>query len=327
MLALQNNRLTCSNDVLCNTLSCLESASSSSHQRSVRSTQICPLPSTYVESKHPHQIPLPRLTLAPLRIQPQSLDLLCFPEMAFSGYVFENAAAITPYLEHPRTGTTSVFCSDLAKKLKCYVLAGFPEILSPTEDRKINQVGANSAAFYGPDGEWVGGYRKTHLYETDLTWAKPGVGCSIFLSFLFSITSQGTGFATFTLPSPLQTITLGICMDLNPQIPEWTRAHGPYEIADHCISTKSNILILLNAWLDSQKEPEETHDWSTLNYWALRTRPLWSNGSDSDSSSSEEEQDTSTSDPPINETLVVVCNRTGHENGQPNSVFIAIHRY
>lgn len=99
--------------------------------------------------------------------------------MAFSGYVFENAAAITPYLEHPRTGITSQFCSDLAKRLQCYVVAGFPEKLSLTEDRTINQVGANAAAFYGPEGEWVGGYRKTHLYETDLTWAKPGVGCSL----------------------------------------------------------------------------------------------------------------------------------------------------
>ena len=47
--------LTCSNYALRNTLSCLESASSSSHQKSVRSIQISPLPSTYVESKNPHQ--------------------------------------------------------------------------------------------------------------------------------------------------------------------------------------------------------------------------------------------------------------------------------
>lgn len=106
--------------------------------------------------------------------------------MAFSGYVFENASAITPYLEHPRTGTTSQFCSDLAKRLQCYVLAGFPEKLSPTEDRKTDQVGANSAAFYGPDGEWVGGYRKTNLYKTDLTWAKPGARWCSFLPLLLS---------------------------------------------------------------------------------------------------------------------------------------------
>jgi len=94
-----------------------------------------------------------------------------------AGYVFENATAITPHLEHPRTGITSQFCSELAKKLQCYVVAGFPEKLSLEEEtsRDEKQVGANSAVFYGPDGEWVGGYRKTHLYETDLTWAKPGM--------------------------------------------------------------------------------------------------------------------------------------------------------
>ena len=124
-----------------------------------------------------------KLILAHHRIQPNSLDLLCFPEMAFTGYVFENASAIAPYLERPRTGPTSIFCSNLAKKLKCYVVAGFPEKLSPTEDRMINQVGANSAVLYGPDGEWVGGYRKSHLYETDLTWAKPGVGDTLYLFF------------------------------------------------------------------------------------------------------------------------------------------------
>ena len=92
----------------------------------------------------------------------------------FLGYVFENAIAITPHLEHPRTGATSQFCSELAKKLQCYVVAGFPEKLSP-EEKTDRQVGANSSVLYGPDGEWVGGYRKTHLYETDLTWAKPGM--------------------------------------------------------------------------------------------------------------------------------------------------------
>ena len=108
-------------------------------------------------------------------------------------------------------------------------------------------------------------------------------------------------------------------MDLNPQTPEWSCSHGPYEIADHCISTRSNVLILLAAWLDSGKELEETHDWSTLNYWAKRTRPLWSNGNgdnDNDSDSSGEEQHASIPDSPSNETLVIICNRTGQENGQ-----------
>lgn len=104
--------------------------------------------------------------------------------------MFENANAIFPYLEHPKTGATSQFCSELAEKLGCYVIAGYPEKLSDdelaefenttaerrrTEDgTEIRQVGANSAALCGPDGSWIGGYRKTHLYKTDITWAKPG---------------------------------------------------------------------------------------------------------------------------------------------------------
>lgn len=104
------------------------------------------------------------------------------------GYVFKNAADIRPYLEQPRTGITSRFSSEIAKKLQCYVFAGYPEALSTEELESISktpkssgetvdsieQVGANSAVLHGPNGEWIGGYRKTHLFETDKTWAKPG---------------------------------------------------------------------------------------------------------------------------------------------------------
>lgn len=117
----------------------------------------------------------------------------------FIGYVFENAAAISPHLERPRTGATSLFCAELAQKLECYVIAGYPENLASNELRldeleivdgsaqdnaegsafsEVRQVvGANSAIMYGPDGQWVGGYRKTNLYETDKPWAKAG-GCN-----------------------------------------------------------------------------------------------------------------------------------------------------
>jgi len=107
--------------------------------------------------------------------------------MNSEGYVFKNAASIRPYLEQPRTGVTSRFCAEIAKKLKCYVFAGYPEALSSDEldtttyERKrrstagsAEKVGANSAVLYGLDGEFIGNYRKTHLFETDKTWAKPG---------------------------------------------------------------------------------------------------------------------------------------------------------
>ncbi|KAF5380705.1 hypothetical protein D9757_007013 [Collybiopsis confluens] len=102
-----------------------------------------------------------------------------------SGYNFENAQAISPYLEMPRTGSTSKFCSETAKHLKCFVLAGYPEQLAGdteetnTRDRIETQthahiIGANSAALYSPEGEQVGHYRKTNLFVTDKTWAKSG---------------------------------------------------------------------------------------------------------------------------------------------------------
>jgi len=249
-----------------------------------------------------------------------------------SGYVFENAAAILPYLEHPRTGVTSHFCSEIAKKLQCYVFAGYPEALKSGEpdtkgvsDNKLNGdrfegVGANSAVLYGPgpEGEWIGGYRKTNLFETDKTWAKAGklhillrVGSSLTEpSFFWNV--KGTGFAVFNLPPPLRTVCLGICMDLNPQIRDWQRQEGPYELVSHCLSNKVNLLVLLNAWLDSKEEPDEAHDWHTLNYWAGRLEPLWTD----ENSEVAAAEPSSTSKDSGRETVVVVCNRNGEENGQ-----------
>jgi len=247
-------------------------------------------------------------------IQPRSLDLLCFPEMAFTGYVFDNATEISPYLEQPRTGPTSLFCSEIARTLECYVFAGYPEVLSSGEpsnsktttesmntscdSNRAEEVGANSAVVYDPKGEWVGGYRKTHLFETDKTWAK-----------------AGTGFATFILPPPLRTVCLGICMDLNPQIEDWTSLRSPYEIAGHCLSNKANVLVLLNAWLDSTEDQKKAHDLSTLNYWSARLRPLWAN-EDVNEKSDDTLSPSNNSEHGRQKTIVVICNRSGKENGK-----------
>ncbi|KAI0769951.1 carbon-nitrogen hydrolase [Fomes fomentarius] len=269
------------------------------------------------------------------RLQPNTVDLVCLPEMIFTGYVFPDATSISPFLEERCVGPTSRFCSSLAARLHCYVVAGYPERLSPaelehaeithgdgsgsnkeSEDKEDKKVGANAAALYGPDGVFVGDYRKTNLYETDMSWAR-----------------AGTGFTTFHLPPPLNTVSLAICMDLNSQPP----AFWDYELAEYCIAQKTNLLILLNAWLDSKADPEADTDWQTINYWAMRLRPLWdrvahedadddSSKSDSDSDSdSDIEHGTNDSnsgfDPtpggrkPGDELVVVVCNRCGEENG------------
>lgn len=136
----------------------------------------------------------------------------------------------------------------------------------------------------------------------------------------------GTGFVTFHLPPPLMTLSLGICMDLNVQPPaEWVGLDtGPYEIAEYCVAQRTRVLVLLNAWLDSKEAPEEEKDWRTINYWALRMRPLWakvvaegwpdSEDEDRHSDGSDgagEEQGRQDGE----ELLVVICNRTGTENG------------
>ena len=120
----------------------------------------------------------------------------------------------------------------------------------------------------------------------------------------------GTGFTTFHLPPPLNTVSLGICMDLNVQPPAtWDFALGPYEVAEYCIAQKTNLLVLLNAWLDSKQYPEHSHDLSTIGFWSKRLRPLWTddNISPSDEASDSDRDRT---------TLVAICNRGGTEKGK-----------
>jgi protein N-terminal amidase len=70
-------------------------------------------------------------------------------------------------------------------------------------------------------------------------------------------------------------------------------------VADYCLTQNTVLLVLLNAWLDSEEEPDGDYDMHTMDYWAERLRPLWLKSS-----------------PASQETLVVVCNRGGDENGK-----------
>lgn len=98
-------------------------------------------------------------------------------------------------------------------------------------------------------------------------------------------------------------------MDLNPFPPaDWTLEDGPYEVADYCQFQNTDLLVLLNAWLDPDPGvDEEGPSWSTLQYWVARLRPLWF-GEQEEGSITQVETDKT--------TTVVVCNRTGEENGE-----------
>lgn len=102
-------------------------------------------------------------------------------------------------------------------------------------------------------------------------------------------------------------------MDLNVQPPaEWLLEEGPYELADHCLSHNTKLLVLLNSWLDSGAEESQPKDWITLNYWSSRLRPLWVAPSPEGSPYNPL---ANTNRNTGQETFVVICNRSGEENG------------
>ncbi|CAG8804962.1 14292_t:CDS:2, partial [Racocetra fulgida] len=66
-------------------------------------------------------------------------------------YVFKNKEHIMPYLEDAETGTTVHWAKEQDKYY-------------------------NSICFVGRNGNLIETYQKTHLYETDESWAEEGPG-------------------------------------------------------------------------------------------------------------------------------------------------------
>ncbi|KAF8552559.1 carbon-nitrogen hydrolase [Imleria badia] len=261
-------------------------------------------------------------------LTPRSVDLVCFPEMIFTGYMFPDAPSIAPYLEHPKTGPTASFCSELARRLECFVVAGFPEglasELAPNSDTSAHQlVGANAASVYDTTGHLVHTYHKSNLFPTDCTWARPGHGfTALDLPIPHPLPLSSRGLRT----------AVAICNDLNVTAGEtWESIEGgPYELAGFCEREGVRVVVLLNAWLRSEDggmegeadrgEEDDGGDglepnWEVLNYWAMRLRPLWtaSESKDADKKTkTDAEEDTRTQQ----DVIVVVCNRFGRERGK-----------
>ncbi|WVQ81021.1 hypothetical protein IAT38_003128 [Cryptococcus sp. DSM 104549] len=269
-------------------------------------------------------------------MKPGQVDLLVLPEMCLSGYMFNNATAILPYLEPQRIGPTSLLARSLATRLKCHVIAGYPEALpsapqpessvpsptgtpvaggsagatplepadaGPKEMKELEGegtgVGYNSAVVVAPSGEVVGNYRKTFRFETDKNWAR-----------------EGEGFTHFDLPEPLGRVAVGICMDMNPK--DFVAPWDAFELSNYCRDNAVDMLIVPMNWLSPPAEPpssEEPEDpagpsESNINYWAARLTPLHnptpgytapsSGGADAEKGK---------------EVVFVGCNRVGTEEG------------
>ena len=153
-------------------------------------------------------------------------DLLVLPEMAVTGYAFEDEGAAREVAEPPE-GPTYEALAQVAREHGCWIVSGFPE-----------DAGAhlyNSAHVIDPRGELVFVYRKTLLYEADLPWASPG----------------DSGWRTFDTSAG--DFAVGICMDLNDDgFIAWLTKRRPRALA------------FPTNWIDQEQTPWDYWAWRMI---------------------------------------------------------------
>lgn len=183
-------------------------------------------------------------------------QLVVCPEMATSGYLFADPAAIAPRCETAAGGSFPTL-SALARRHGLYLVCGYPEHVSAAAQPGDAAPGApvhepapsdaqplpgarlfNSARVIGPDGGLLYNYRKRLLYSADTTWAADG----------------DTPYPI--LDTPFGRLCVGICMDLNDdRFVEFLRVQS---------ATSPLILAFCTNWLDEGSD--------VLPYWCYRLR-------------------------------------------------------
>ncbi|KAJ0323992.1 hypothetical protein Brms1b_001239 [Colletotrichum noveboracense] len=131
------------------------------------------------------------------KANPEDLDLLVLPELAFSGYNFKSLQQISSFLEPSGSGISSLWARTTALKYNCNVVVGYPEKVDVSGSWPTGPEYYNSAIVINEDGETIANYRKSFLYYTDETWALEG----------------DQGFYEGFIPG-LGLTSIGICMDL-----------------------------------------------------------------------------------------------------------------
>lgn len=146
---------------------------------------------------------------------PEDLDLLVLPELAFSGtsagcfaantlvsgvetrgriarwaefgrvlgmllttagYNFKSLHEIYPFLEPTVSGITSVWAKNAALRYDCAVAVGYPETADVSHKWPTSPEYYNALIVVNRDGDTWAHYRKSHLYYTDESWALEGDG-------------------------------------------------------------------------------------------------------------------------------------------------------
>jgi protein N-terminal amidase len=185
------------------------------------------------------------------------VELVMLPEMALTGYCFNDKSDILEYCE-ALDGETFKWASSLATTYNVFVQVGYP--------RKDGNKLYNSLLFIAKDGSLLLNYDKHFLYKQDEYWAEEGL--SFLTAQLLLHKNVNVGF--------------GICMDLSPyqfKSPFEDFEFGSYQVQHHC-----DLVLCSMAWLlpadtrkDAETDPTDTPkdvEMDMMNYWALRLKPL-----------------------------------------------------
>ena len=179
------------------------------------------------------------------------IDIIVFPEMALSGYIFDNTQDIQPYMSLYNQGEQYEFVSNLSKRLKCYSFLGYAEV---TQEGHYY----NSCFIITPEGESLPSYRKHFLYTDDERWSLEG---------------KNFGYIEITTKKGIQLkLGIGICMDINPY--KFKSPFKKMEFANHCLNKNVDLIIFPTNWIDSEpNDTSELHKHDLWNYWMERMEP------------------------------------------------------
>lgn len=179
-----------------------------------------------------------------------------FAEMAFTGYTFKDREDIRPLCEEAGKGKIFAFCSNLAKQVESYVMAGYPEIYIEPETNKEHFY--NSLYVIDRQGNFMMSYRKHFLYETDETWSEEGDA----FKTVNLVNTEGVEFKA----------AVAICMDINTYK---FLDHTKFELADFCQSENVDALFLSCNWIDSDPSKQgKDAITQNINYWLYRLYKL-----------------------------------------------------
>ena len=179
------------------------------------------------------------------------IDIIVFPEMSLSGYIFDNLQDIKPYTSLYNQGEQFEFISKISKRLKCYSFLGYAEV---THDGKYY----NSCFIITPEGESLPSYRKHFLYQDDERWSLEG---------------NEFGYMEITTKKGIKLkLGIGICMDINPY--KFKSPFNKMEFANHCLSKNVDLIVFPTNWIDNEPNNiSKKHKFELWNYWAERMRP------------------------------------------------------